>query len=260
MRGGGLLTIACTVIFTTTACAPRQILPVRSIDPAPLVEAVQHRRSVLDKGVSGILEMNFKQGNRRFHGRAYVIAFPDGRFRLEIPGFMGSTLLIMTSDGKGLLAYYPGEGKAYRSEPTGRSLDDHLPFPLPVDAAMVPSLLLGVYPEGEDSPETQEASLLNSGEKRLQAVWGTSGIRFIHIFSGGDPGSLKTIQALLGDMKLEVTTEKAPPHLPRGFTLAFKETNLKGKWEEAALFTGNDSAVRLKVPESVPVIDLGPPP
>ncbi len=258
MRVGSLLTFAGALILTTTACAPRQILPVSGIDPSPLVEAVRNRSTVLVKGISGTLEMDFKQGARRFRGKAYVIAFPDGRFRLEIPGFMGGTFLIITADGKKVLAYYPEEGKAYRGDASGRSLDDHLPFPLGVDAAMIPSLLLGVYPEGNGSPGFQ-ASLLNSGDKRLQAVWDTSPIRFFHIFSDGNRATLHTIRAIQGDMKLEVTTEKTFPNLPRDFTLTFHETRLKGVWEMVSLFQGDESAVGLNIPGSVPVADLEEP-
>jgi len=254
MKTGGLLTVACALIFTTTACAPGRILPVSDIDPSPLFETVQNRRSVFEKGISGTLEMDFKQGNRHFRGRAYVIAFPDGRFRLEVPGFMGSTLLIMAADGKELLTYYPGKGKAYRSAANARFIDNHLPFPLPVDAAMLPALLLGVFPEGNDSPEIR-ASLLNSGEKRLQAGWDNTELQFLHLFSRGD-ASLREIHALRDDMKLEVITEKTPPHFPRGFTLTFHDAKLKGKWDKVNLFQGNDSMVKLRIPGSVPVTNL----
>ena len=253
------MTAACALSLTAAACAPRQVLPVSDIDPSPLFRIVHHRRSVLEAGISGTLEMDFARGHRHFRGRAYVISFPDGRFRLEIPGFMGTTYLIMASDGKELVAYYPGEGKAYRGDVGSRHIDEHLPFPLPVDAALVPAFLLGVYPEENGPPEIR-ASLLDSGEKRLNARWEGTKLRFSHLFSRGNRPSLRAIHALMEEMELEVATEKTPPYLPLGFTLTLPDTRLKGELEKVSLYQGESSALKLKIPDSVAVTDLEGPP
>ena len=135
MRGylwGAIILIAAM----GSACAPRQIKPVAAMDPAPFLDAVYARNAILEGGLSGTLELGFRNGKRRFKGRTYVVAFPDGRFRLEVPAPLGGTLLVMVSNNAEILAYYPGEGKAFRSEAGGRSLNPYIPFPLPVDPAL----------------------------------------------------------------------------------------------------------------------------
>ena len=55
--------LSVAVVFTTmlvTGCMPRHIKPVESIDPVPLHNQVRERQADLEKGLSGIMELAFK--------------------------------------------------------------------------------------------------------------------------------------------------------------------------------------------------------
>ncbi|MDT8395947.1 MAG: hypothetical protein RRA32_05825 [bacterium] len=256
MRTGSCLAILLLLnILSSSACAPRQLRPIATIDHTPLLEAVQERRSILETGLSGTLEMDFKGGERRFRGKSYIVAYPGGRFRLEIPGPWGSTYLVMTCDGREVLAYYPEEGKAFRSLAEGRSVNPHLPFPLPVDPIMIPALFMGVFPDGGEVSKAS-ASLMDSGVKSLRAGWGDTQLQFHYLFAKGSDSVLTEVTAHEKDMRLIVHTGENPPYLPRDFSLTFPDASLKGQWRQAALFKGSEADLELRIPGHVTVIDL----
>ena len=238
-----------------TACAPRQIKPVAAIDPAPLFEVVNTRQMAFEKGLSGSLELTFRNDKKRFKGRVYIVAYPDGRFRLEVPGTLGSTLLVMASDNREILAFYPGENRAFRSAVDGRAINPHLPFPLPVDPTILPALIMGVFPEGHDASGA-EAYLMDSGEKLLQTGSGDSGLQFTYLFDKGPGDSLREITIRGRDMVVSVRTHLKPDHLPRDFNLTMAEGVLKGEWDSVAPFGGDEANLGLRLPESIPVTDL----
>jgi len=256
MRMCRLLTVASLISLTAASCAPRQIKPVADIDPLPLIERVTQRRKAFERGLSGILELDLRQGKKRFRGKAYIVAFPDGRFRLEVPGPMGSTLMIMADNGDGLLAYYPEEGIAYRSFAGGPYTNPHLPFPLPVGPDEVTTLMMGIYPQGTDISETG-AVLLDSGEKRLRVATNDDGLQHIYLFTREPVAALRLIRAQGQDLELEVTTKTVPPHFPHRFVIVFPDASVKGVWESVDLFNGDESVLQLNIPESVPITDLG---
>ncbi len=238
-----------------TACAPRQIKPVAIIDPAPLLEVVNARRMAFEKGLSGNLELAFKKGKQRFKGKVYIVAYPDGQFRLEVPGTLGSTLLVMASDNQEILAFYPGENRAFRSAVDGRSINPHLPFPLPVDPTMLPALIMGVFPE-VSSASGAEAHLMDSGEKLLQTGSGDTGLQFTYLFAKGPGDNLRKITIRGKDLEVSVHTRLKPDHLPRDFNLTLVDGVLKGEWDSVAPFGGDMADLKLRLPKSVTVTDL----
>lgn len=238
-----------------TACAPRQIRPVAAIDPAPLLEAVNARRTAFENGLSGTLELAYKNGKQRFKGRVYIIAYPDGRFRLEVPGPMGGTLLVMASDNREILAFYPEENRAFRSAVDGRSINPHLPFPLPVDPSILPALIMGVFPESNTAPKA-EAHLMDSGEKLLQTGSRDNGLQFTYLFDKASKATLRKITVKGRDLKVLVRTRQGPDHLPRDFSLTMAEGVLKGHWDSVAPFGGDEAALGIRLPDSVTVTDL----
>jgi hypothetical protein len=238
-----------------TACAPRQIRPVAVMDPVPLLEVVNGRRTALEGGLSGSLELTYRNGKQRFNGRVYIVAYPDGRFRLEVPGTLGSTILVMASDNREILAFYPGENRAYRSAVNGRSLNPFLPFPLPVDPTLLPALIMGVFPES-NVPSGAQAHLMDSGEKLLQTGPGDSGLRFTYLFDKSPENNLRKITAKGMDLDVSVRTRLQPDHLPRDFKLTLTEGTLKGEWDTVAPFSGDETALKLLLPDSIPVTDL----
>jgi hypothetical protein len=250
-----LLTAIGLLMITVLACAPRQIRPIANIDPTPLLEAVADRNIEFEQGLSGTLEMDFKHGKKRFRGRAFTIAFPDGRFRFEVPGPLGSTFLIMTYNGHEVLAYYPDEGKAYRSVGDGSSINPYLPFPLPVEMSTLVSLLMGIPTEESVISETQ-AFLLESGEKQLWVRSGEEGLQFMYLFTKDPAVALRLVKARENSMTLVVTTRKVPPYFPDGFTLTLPDAELRGQWENVAFFDGDATVLQLNIPLSVHVTDL----
>lgn len=256
MRARFHLTILLLLgIMFVSACTPRQLRPVATVDHTPFLKVVIERRTILETGITGTLEMDFKRGDKHFRGKSYIVAYPNGRFRLEIPGPWGSTLLVMTSDGENILAYYPEEAKAYRSLAEGRSLNPYLPFPLPVDPDRVPALMMGVFPEGGEVTDAK-ATLMDSGTRILWTRWNDTELQFEYDFRNESKAALTLITAHERDMYLTVTTEKTFPHLPRNFTITFPDASLKGEWKSASLFAGTETDLGFLIPDHVTVIDL----
>jgi len=258
MKTGPFLSLAFVLIVFTTACAPRSIYPERDLDPSPLLQAMTTRQTTFKAGVSGTIEILYRGTDGNFRGKAHIIVFPDGPFRIEIPGLMGSTLVIMASDGREVLIYYPGEGVAFRGPAKGLSLGSRLPFPLPVDAAAVPPLLLGSFP-GYTHPGNPRSSLLSSGERTLRITGDGTGPQFKFLFSKKDPPALHAYHCSYDNLRLEATTARIPPFFPEAFTVTLPDAELKGKWEKAGLFKKDASALKFKIPGSVPITELEAP-
>jgi hypothetical protein len=253
MRGIGRGTITVLIVLLAAGCAPRMFKPVGLVDPVPLLEVVNTRRLTLEKGLSGTLELAFKNHERRFNSRVYIVAYPDGRFRLEIPGLLGGTILVMVNDGREILAYYPGENRAFRSAVDGRSINPHLPFPLPVDPTLLPALIMGVTPPG-DTVSGARAWLLESGERLLLTEPGKSGLRYRYLFNRGAENALREITVRGNDMEVSIGTREGARYLPREFEITLAEGVLKGQWVEP--FGGNETVLDLNLPVHVPVTDL----
>ena len=237
-----------------TACAPRQIKPVSAIDPAPLLERINTRQIAFEQGLSGTLELAF-YGKKRFNGKAYIVAYPDGRFRLEVPGLFGGTHLVMASDNTEILAFYPGKSRAYRSVANGRSLNPHLPFPLPVDPARLPALIMGVLPGSSDLSGAQ-AHLMDSGEKQLQIAAADGGLQYTYLFGKGSDSRLRQVTIRGEDVEVSVRTFGDNGHLPRDFTITLTEGILKGEWDAVAPFKGDGSVLDLHLPDFIQITDL----
>jgi hypothetical protein len=237
------------------ACAPRQIKPVAAIDPAPLLEKISTRQTAFERGLSGTLELAYKNGKQRFNGKTYIVAFPDGRFRLEVPGTLGATLLVMVSDNREILAFYPGENRAFRSAVDGKSLSPHLPFPLPVDPTVLPALIMGVLP-GNDPPAEAKAHIMDSGEKLLTAGSEGTGLQFTWLFDKSSRDNLREVTIKGNDITVLVRTRQGADHLPRDFNLTLPDGVLKGEWDSVAPFGGDEAVLKLHLPDFTQITDL----
>lgn len=242
------------LILSGTACIPRQIKPVASIDPTPLLEAVGTRRAALENGLSGSLELAFT-GKKRFSGKIYIVAYPDGRFRLEVPGPFGGTHLVMASNSAGILAFYPGQGRAYRSAADADSLNPHIPFPLPVEPIRVPALIMGI-PDPEAVISNAQAHLMNSGERQLKIEVADAGLQYTYLFRKGPGNRLSKITIKGDDIRVLVHTLQNSDHLLRDFSITLSEGTLTGEWDNVEPFKGDDSFLDIHLPDTVPVTDL----
>lgn len=257
MRSGLVLAWGCLLILSAAACAPRDLYPERNIDPTPLMQAVRDRGEVMSSGVSGTILLRYAGEDGRFGGKAYVTALPGGAFRMEIPGFLGNTLVAIASDGTHVLTYYPEEGQAFRSPARGHAIGIHLPFPLPLEAASLPSLLLGVLPQ-DGTPEMIRAAILNTGERILQVREKGTGTEFTFLFRKNTL-DLRSYRCSLGGLDLQGTTQGKPPFFPEAFRFEFPDARIEGEWETIRFFEGEASALKLRIPPSVPVTDLEDP-
>ena len=225
------------------------------IDPAPLLEVVNARQIAFEKGLSGSLDLSFKNGKQRYNSKAYIVAYPDGRFRLEVPGFLGDTYLVMASDNTEILAFYPSQNKAFRSAIDGQSINPHLPFPLPVDPTRLPALLMGVFP-GSGHPAGVEAHLMDSGEKLLRTITDDRKLQYDYLFDKGHADRLRKITIRGKDIEVTVHTAPKANHLPRDFDITLPDGVLKGEWDSVVPFRGDTAVLELPLPASVSVKDL----
>jgi hypothetical protein len=254
MRTRRCLAVFFLLAIAIPGCAQRQLRPVADIDPTPLLETVSERNALFEQGLSGVLEMDFRQGKKRFRGRAFIIAFPDGRFRLEIPGPLGSTFLIMTYDGDKVLAYYPEEGRAYRSYRDSPTINPYLPFPLPIKMGAIVSLLMGT-PAVENASAEIRAFLLESGEKQL-LLRSDDGVQMSYLFTGGPTAALRVVKAQETSMEMVVTTRKIQPYFPSRFVINLPDADMRGQWESVAFFDDDETVLQPDIPGSVHVNDL----
>ena len=65
-------------ILFVSACTPRQLRPVATVDHTPFLKVVIERRTILETGITGTLEMDFKRGDKHFRGKSYIVAYPNG--------------------------------------------------------------------------------------------------------------------------------------------------------------------------------------
>jgi len=255
MRGYRWGTVIILLMAWCAACAPRQIRPVAEIDPGPFLETVQARRTALEQGLSGSLDLAFKNQKHRFNSKAYVVVYPDGRFRMEVAAPLGGTVLVLTNDNSEILAYYPDDNRAFRSDVDGRSLSPHLPFPLAVEPATLPALIMGVPPES-DRVSGARAYLLDSGERVLRTDPGNSGLQFTYLFDKASDVRLRKVEIRSPDAEVTVNIGTEPDHRLRDFRLQLPDGILKGEWDTAALFNGVAADLGLRLPPSVPITDL----
>jgi hypothetical protein len=178
---------------------------------------------------------------------------------MEVAGPLGGTLLVLTNDNTEILAYYPDDNRAFRSDVDGRSLGPHLPFPLPVEPAILPALIMGVPPESDLVTGTR-AYLLDSGERVLRTDPGNRGLQFTYLFDKSHEVSLRKIEIRGSDLDVTVNTGPEPDHRLRDFSLHLPDGTLKGEWDAASLFKGDGADLGLRLPPSVPVTDLEAPP
>ena len=255
MRGRAVKTILAVCLIWTAGCAPRQISPVAVIDAEPLLEAVHLRQAALEEGIAGAVELSFRNGKKPFNGRIFIVALPDGRFRIEVPGTLGDTLLVLANDNNRILAYYPGENRASSSNVDGRAIDPHLPFPLPVHPSDLPSLVMGVFPGG--ARQTQAvAHLMDSGDRSLRTGFQGSGLTYTYYFSGEGVARLRRIIVEGNGMRAVIDTGNDIHHLPEHFVLKVDKSTMEGDWDPVSLFQGDPSATELALPGEVPVLDL----
>jgi hypothetical protein len=247
--------LVALILAGGTACIPRQIKPVAEIDPAPLLRIVNDRQEALKSGITGSLELAIKDGKRRFSGKVYIVAYPGGRFRLEVPGPFGGTHLVMVSDNTKVMAFYPGKNIAFRSTARASNINPHLPFPLPVEPARLPALIMGVLPP-DSGISGINAHIMDSGDKQLQTTAADGSLQYTWLFEkgSGDRPWLITIKG--EELGVSIYTLPGSDHLPRNFKMTLPDGILKGVWEHVKPFKGDESAFELHIPPSTPITDL----
>lgn len=245
---------ALAFILLTACATPREIRHVRSIDPLPYIDILEKRTGSAG-GLATTMHMDFKGGKRDFQGKAYLlIAFPE-RFRLEVPGWMGSTLLVMVNDGQDVWAYYPGEGTAYRSSAHGLSISPFLPFPLPVDPSFIPLLLAGSLPEDLEHRTSRAFELESGGSVLYLEKPGGTTLRYV--FAKGPGPRLVELRADIQGGTYTVTSFEDPYDLPTEFRFSTAQGELRAKLRDSrSLDDFPQTAFQSPIPPGITTRDL----
>lgn len=249
-----LYTLFLVIVLLSACAAPREIIHVRSIDPSPYIDTLK-KRSSLSGGFATTMHMNFRGADRNFQGKVYLlIAFPE-KFRLEVPGWMGSTLLVMVNDGENVWAYYPEEGTSYRSSAHGLSISPYLPFPLPIDPALIPLLFAGGLPDDVED-RSLRAYELESGRSVLYIEKpGAETLRYI--FSGGEFPGLMELKADIRGGTYTVTSFQDASELPTEFQYSSDGGDLKAKLKDSRPLSDVPlTTFQSPVPPGIPTRDL----
>ncbi len=200
------------LFFLATSCAaPASYRHISSIDPVPFVKALTERE-LLSEGLISTLDVRYRGDAGRYSGEVFLVLASSSRLRLEVPGSMGSTFLVMVSDGRKVLVYYPGEGLAYMTSVGGESLAPYLPFHFPLDPAWIPDLILGIIPEGVNT-ESARAYATRSG-KAVLYLDGSDGLSLQYVMLPGDPARLYAVTARKDSSTLTVTFASEDTNLP----------------------------------------------
>ncbi|TNF45309.1 hypothetical protein EP232_06125 [bacterium] len=249
-----LPSLALVVLLLSACAAPREIRHVRSTDPSPFIDALKERNSLAD-GFATTMHMDFRGEEKKFQGKAYLlIAYPE-RFRLEVPGWMGSTLLVMVNNGADVWAYYPEEGTSYRSSARGLSISPYLPFPLPIDPALIPLLITGALPEDVEYWSAR-AYELESGQTALYLEKpGKETLRYI--FSRDETPYLIEFRADVRDGTFTLTNSRDTPHLPTEFRYRSAKGALNAKLKDSrSLDNVSTDTFQSPIPPGIPMRDL----
>ncbi|UCF30306.1 MAG: hypothetical protein JSV26_09600 [bacterium] len=256
MRKGSVPWILLLIVVILSACAgPGSIRHVGSMDSDPLLFILESRET-LAEGLTATIHMDFEGEDRHFKGKAYLLVSHPGRFRLEVPGWLGSTLLLMASDGQHIWAYYPEDAKAYRTTRDGLSLSPYLPFPFPLNTATLPHILLGSLPREEG--KTASAYETTSGGAVLYLRDPERGVTR-YLFRRSRKGTLYLSETTLESRsgRYVTTFDKRPPHHPLRFTFVSAESTLRVKLDQVHFRTTMDeSPFRSPVPPGIFVKDL----
>lgn len=250
-----LHTFALVALILLSACAaPRKIRHVRSIDPSPYINILKERSS-LAGGFATTMHMDFRGEGGDFQGKAYLLIAYHKMFRLEVPGWMGSTLLVMVNNGENVWAYYPEEGTSYRSSVHGLSITPYLPFPLPMDPALIPLLITGALP---DDVEFRSASAYELESGRAVLYLEKPGVETLrYLFSHGETPHLAELRADLRNGTFTLINSQDTPHLPTEFRFRSAKGELKVKLKDSRpLDDVSPDMFQSPIPPGIPMRDL----
>jgi len=249
-----LHTLALVVLFLSACAAPREIRHVRSIDPSPYINTLKERSS-LAGGFATTMHMDFRGEGKKIQGKAYLLIAYHEMFRLEVPGWMGSTLLVMVNNGENVWTYYPEEGTSYRSSAHGLSISPYLPFPLPVDPALIPLLITGALPDDVEY-RSARAYELESGRTVLYLEKsGEETLRYI--FSHDETPHLVEFKTDVRNGTFILTNSQDTPHLPTEFRYRSAKGELKAKLKDSRpLDDVSPDMFQSPIPPGIPMRDL----
>ena len=204
---------------------------------------------------STTMRMNFTEDGRHFSGKAYLLVSQPQHFRLEIPGILGSTLLLMVGDGKDVWAYYPRDGAAYRTSAHGMALSPYLPFPFPLDPAWIPFLVTGSLPPDFDYSGAMAYELDSGGIELYLDVrdWGS----WQYIFGPGPVPYPIELSARVRGGTITVVNSREAPYLPIRFRFRSDTATLKATLEDSRILENAPPGAFLRpIPPNIPVHDL----
>jgi outer membrane lipoprotein-sorting protein len=249
-----LHTLVLFVLLLSACSAPREIRHAGSIDPSPFINALKERSS-LAGGFATTMHMDFRGEGKKFQGKVYLLIAYHDMFRLEVPGWMGSTLLVMVNNGENVWAYYPEEGTSYRSSAHGLSISPYLPFPLPIDPALIPFLITGALPDNVEYRSARAYELESGGTVLYLEKPGVETLRYI--FSHGETPHLVELRADNRNGIFILINSPDTPHLPIEFRYRSADGELKARLKDSRLMNDvSPDTFQSPIPPGIPMRDL----
>lgn len=248
-----LFSLLLLTVFLGSCAGPGRYARKYSVDPGPFLEALTSRE-VGQEVIASTLEVRMRGDRGRFSGEIYLLLAPPSRFRLEVPGTMGSTLFVLVVDGKKAWAYYPEENTAYTASYGSSALDPYLPFPLPHDPAWLPDLIMGKLSRGWQSRKI--AAYSTSGGAVL-VVDLLKEVSVEYLMSPTEPAAVLRAAASSSDQKFTVYFTEDKKNLPARFDYRFSGGRLTAEFLQVRRSADlQPGAFDSPVPVNVPVTDL----
>ncbi len=252
-----LLSFLLSLAILISSCAgPGRYTRKNSVDPGPFLASLSSRETGQEI-ISSTLEVRMRGDRGRFSGETYLLLAPPSRFRLEIPGSMGSTLFVLVVDGLNAWVYYPEENTAYKASHGSRALDPILPFPLPADPAWVPNLIMGKLPPGW---QNMKVSAYSSRGGQILVVDLLEGSYLEYILSSTEPARVIRATASTLGQEFTVYFNGDKTNDPVRFDYRFSGGRLTAEFLQVRRSADiHADAFRSPVPAGVPVTDMETP-
>jgi hypothetical protein len=257
---GKLITLILFPVALVSCATAPPVQRTAETDPAPFVKYLKERFAQFDQGLSATVDLDFQNEDRYQGGIAYMVLQPSGRFRLEVPGPMGSTLLVAACDGQRFQVYYPEEAAAFQGSALDAGMWARMPFSLPVRPVDFAFLITGTPPVERAAAAP---AYLNSDGTRILTIEGILADTITMDFGGRRNASHPYpdhMLSRLGDASFKVTNRREHPHYPEQFSLRRDGLSLSGRFDRIAPAKElRDEMFRIDLPDGVVFREMGEP-
>lgn len=253
MNRRGLPALALLLIWPLLySCATTPpVKPVATTDAEPLINLLKKRDALLAGGLTATLKLDYKGKVQRNGSRIFLALIPPASFRLEVPGVMGSTILVATGDGTSVHAYFPRDNRLFVTGARDSAFADLLPVPVPFEPYRLPRLLSGAL--GTLAGDAPTTALTMSDGTTVLSLKDAEGNLMIYRFSSGLTG----ISSTVGSGSYNLALAPRWPHYPVKVTYRDDHISLVGTFSnvKAMAHPGVD-ILSISFPSDAEVVDL----